>query len=62
MRRKEEMELVRIEKTQIDQKRNRRTVRVYQRKPRHWLSREVLRWTIVIASSIAIGVHWGQHL
>ena len=62
MKRKEEMKLVRIEKTQVDNKKGRRTVRVYQHVPGPALSGEVLKWVITIVASIAIGVHWGTHL
>ncbi len=62
MKRKEEMKLVRIEKTQVDNKKGRRTVRVYQNVPDPDFSGEVLKWVITIVASIAIGVHWGTHL
>ena len=61
MKKREEMELVRIEKTRMDKK-GTRAVRVYQRKPKPPLSREVLKWTIVVTTSIAIGVRWGMFM
>lgn len=60
MRRKEELRLVRIEKTETDPKRNRKTVRVYEPKPAPWISTAVLQWGIVIAASIVIGVRLGR--
>lgn len=56
------MELVRIEKTRIDNSKGRRTVRVYQLKPGPSISREVLKWLIISVTSIAIGVRWGLHM
>jgi len=62
MKRKEAMTLVRIEKTQVDNKKGRRTVRVYENVPGPELPGEILKWVITIVASIAIGVHWGTHL
>jgi len=62
MRRKEVMELERVEKTEIDRTTGRKTVRTYRRAKAPWISREVLKWVTVIGLSLAIGIRWGLHM
>jgi len=59
-KRKEEMELESVEKTEFDSKTGRRIRRVYRRKQGPSWSREVLKWMLAIPGAMAIG--WALHM